>query len=142
MPMHWMILTSLRYAGMMSRHVARRTSGLLVECGGVVIRDAGYRTRVSAKRVQAGCVTERVFAIGGFARRTPMHGVHVAGRIVTHGKPASAPAPNCPKRARHIDEGRDAPPALHRRRGVVHLEPRFTTHRRKTDHDTLAVFGR
>jgi hypothetical protein len=93
MSIHWTILTSLSYAGMMSRHNARQISGSVVDCG-VVIREAGYRTRVSAKRVQAGCVTERVFAIGGLARRTQTHGVHLAGKTMTHRKLGLGPTPN------------------------------------------------
>ena len=77
----------------MSRHIARRTSGSVVDCG-VVIREAGYRTRLSAKRLLAGRATERVFAIGGLARRTQTHGVHVAGRTLTHRTLGFGPAPN------------------------------------------------
>jgi hypothetical protein len=76
----------------MSRHIARRTSGSVVDCG-VVIREAGYRTRLSAKRLLAGCATERVFAIGGFTRRQT-HGVHVEWRTVTHRTLGFGPAPN------------------------------------------------
>ena len=93
MSIHWTILTSLPCAGMMSRHSARRTSGSVVDCS-IVIREAGYRTRVSAKRVQAGCVTERVFAIGGLALRTQTHGVHMAGRTMTHRTLGFAREPN------------------------------------------------
>jgi hypothetical protein len=53
----------------MSRHIARRTSGPVVGRS-VVIREAGYRTRVSAKRDLAGCATERFVAIGWLTRRT------------------------------------------------------------------------
>jgi hypothetical protein len=93
MSIHWTILTSLPCAGMVSRHNARRTSGSVVDCS-VVIREAGYQTRVSAKRVQAGCVTERFFATGGLARGTRTHGVHAAGKTTTHRTLGFARAPN------------------------------------------------
>ena len=67
----------------MSRHGAHRTPSP-VGSRSVVTREAGYRTRVSAKRHLAGCATERLFAIGWLTRRTHTHGVHVAGRTTTH----------------------------------------------------------
>lgn len=45
----------------------------------VVMRDAGYRTRVSAMRFQAGCATERLSAVRERARGTRVDGVHVRG---------------------------------------------------------------
>ena len=44
----------------------------------VVMRNVGYVTRVSAKRAEAGCATERLSAIRELGRSTQKHGVHVA----------------------------------------------------------------
>ena len=67
----------------MMGHVARLAAGALVDRE-IVIREAGYRTRVSAARDAAGCATKRSFAIGRHTRRIGTHGVHVAKRTVTH----------------------------------------------------------
>jgi hypothetical protein len=71
MSVHGTILTSLPGAGTTLRQRARRTWGDFVDRG-VVIRAAGYRTRLSAKRLEAGCATERVSSTGELARRTRM----------------------------------------------------------------------
>ena len=55
----------------------------------VVMRDVGYVTRVSAKRVDAGCATERLPALRELARNTLTHGVHVAIPTGTRGTPGS-----------------------------------------------------
>jgi hypothetical protein len=46
----------------------------------VVMRDVGCVMRLFAKRVEAGCATERLSALRERARSTQRHGVHVAER--------------------------------------------------------------
>ena len=60
----------------------------------VVIRHVGYVTRVSAKRVEAGCATERLSAGRELAWSTGTHGVQVASGIGVQRTPGSRQAPN------------------------------------------------
>ena len=55
----------------------------------VVMRPVGYVTRVSAKRAEAGCATERLSAIRELARSTQTHGVQVANGTGTQRTPGS-----------------------------------------------------
>jgi hypothetical protein len=69
------VITSRQNGASTHRVPAARAA---VRCD-VTARLAGYRTRVSAMRVEAGCATERLPSIREFSREhTHSHGVHVA----------------------------------------------------------------
>lgn len=75
-------IISLHETARTPRRDAHRTFGARM-ASDVVIRHVGYVTRVSAKRVEAGCATERLPAMRELARSTQTHGVHVANGTVT-----------------------------------------------------------
>jgi hypothetical protein len=93
MSVHSTIHMKIPHAGTTSRPAPRRTASCALDRS-VVIREAGYRTRVSATRHLAGCATERFVAIGWRTRKTHTHGVHVAGRTLAHRKLGFGPAPD------------------------------------------------
>lgn len=72
-------IISLHEMARTPRRDAHGTFGARVACD-VVMRDVGYVTRLSAKRVEAGCATERLSVLRERARSTQTHGVHVAKR--------------------------------------------------------------